>query len=167
MCLRPQCICVDPEGWCLETYLSLGTHQPCSHMCEVVPTGEQVCPGQWSPSYLYLLLRAGKWLVSNIRSHLKDLCLVHKTWWCWFFVSMIGMVLTFLLHFRWLSKHIKKSICSTVLSLDWHPNNILLAAGSADLHCRWNYNETCGRSLHDEDTQWLHLSHIFALLISV
>ncbi|KAJ0058245.1 hypothetical protein NL108_012047 [Boleophthalmus pectinirostris] len=36
----------------------------------------------------------------------------------------------------WLSKHIKKPICSTVLSLDWHPNNILLAAGSADLHCR-------------------------------
>ncbi|GAA6070613.1 actin-related protein 2/3 complex subunit 1A-A isoform X1, partial [Tachysurus ichikawai] len=36
----------------------------------------------------------------------------------------------------WLSKHIKKGICSTVLSLDWHPNNILLAAGSADLYCR-------------------------------
>ncbi|KAJ8251737.1 hypothetical protein GJAV_G00224590 [Gymnothorax javanicus] len=36
----------------------------------------------------------------------------------------------------WLSKHIKKAIRSTVLSLDWHPNNILLAAGSADLHCR-------------------------------
>ncbi|XP_004071944.2 actin-related protein 2/3 complex subunit 1A [Oryzias latipes] len=36
----------------------------------------------------------------------------------------------------WLSKHIKKPICSTVLSLSWHPNNILLAAGSADLHCR-------------------------------
>uniref|UniRef100_A0A8C6S6Z2 Actin-related protein 2/3 complex subunit n=1 Tax=Neogobius melanostomus TaxID=47308 RepID=A0A8C6S6Z2_9GOBI len=36
----------------------------------------------------------------------------------------------------WLSKHIKKDIRSTVLSLDWHPNNILLAAGSADLHCR-------------------------------
>uniref|UniRef100_A0A672GP33 Zgc:86896 n=1 Tax=Salarias fasciatus TaxID=181472 RepID=A0A672GP33_SALFA len=36
----------------------------------------------------------------------------------------------------WLSKHIKKSVRSTVLSLDWHPNNILLAAGSADLHCR-------------------------------
>lgn len=36
----------------------------------------------------------------------------------------------------WLSKHIKRSVCSTVLSLDWHPNNILLAAGSADLHCR-------------------------------
>uniref|UniRef100_A0AAQ5YIU7 Actin-related protein 2/3 complex subunit n=1 Tax=Amphiprion ocellaris TaxID=80972 RepID=A0AAQ5YIU7_AMPOC len=36
----------------------------------------------------------------------------------------------------WLSKHIKKPIRSTILSLDWHPNNILLAAGSADLHCR-------------------------------
>lgn len=36
----------------------------------------------------------------------------------------------------WLSKHIKKPIRSTVLSLDWHPNNILLATGSADLYCR-------------------------------
>ncbi|XP_034021312.1 actin-related protein 2/3 complex subunit 1A-A [Thalassophryne amazonica] len=36
----------------------------------------------------------------------------------------------------WLSKHIKKLLCSTVMCLDWHPNNILLAAGSADLHCR-------------------------------
>ncbi|CAL8271918.1 unnamed protein product [Lota lota] len=36
----------------------------------------------------------------------------------------------------WLSKHIKKAIRSTVLSLDWHPNNVLLAAGSSDLDCR-------------------------------
>ncbi|KAK0150868.1 Actin-related protein 2/3 complex subunit 1A [Merluccius polli] len=36
----------------------------------------------------------------------------------------------------WLSKHIKKALRSTVLSLDWHPNNILLAAGSSDLDCR-------------------------------
>ncbi|KAJ3600562.1 hypothetical protein NHX12_031543 [Muraenolepis orangiensis] len=36
----------------------------------------------------------------------------------------------------WLSKHIKKAIRSTVLCLDWHPNNILLAAGSSDLDCR-------------------------------
>ncbi|XP_064423470.1 actin-related protein 2/3 complex subunit 1A-B isoform X2 [Latimeria chalumnae] len=36
----------------------------------------------------------------------------------------------------WLSKHIKKSIKSTVLSLDWHPNNILLAVGSCDFQCR-------------------------------
>ena len=36
-----------------------------------------------------------------------------------------------------MSKHIKKPIRSTVLSLDWHPNNVLLAAGSCDFKCRW------------------------------
>lgn len=36
----------------------------------------------------------------------------------------------------WVSKHIKKPIRSTVLSLDWHPNNVLLAAGSADFKAR-------------------------------
>lgn len=32
----------------------------------------------------------------------------------------------------WVSKHIKKPLRSTVLSIDWHPNNVLLAAGAAD-----------------------------------
>ncbi|XP_053563636.1 actin-related protein 2/3 complex subunit 1A-B-like [Bombina bombina] len=36
----------------------------------------------------------------------------------------------------WLSKHIKKSIKSTILSLAWHPNNVLLASGSCDFKCR-------------------------------
>ncbi len=36
----------------------------------------------------------------------------------------------------WVSRHIKKPIRSTVLSLDWHPNNILLAAGSSDMKVR-------------------------------
>ncbi|KAJ1658654.1 ARP2/3 actin-organizing complex subunit Sop2 [Dispira simplex] len=36
----------------------------------------------------------------------------------------------------WVSKHIKKPITSTVLCLDWHPNNVLLAAGSADMKAR-------------------------------
>jgi actin related protein 2/3 complex subunit 1A/1B len=36
----------------------------------------------------------------------------------------------------WVSKHIKKSIRSTVLSLDWHPNNVILACGSADFKVR-------------------------------
>ena len=35
-------------------------------------------------------------------------------------------------HNWWTSKHLKKPMRSTVLSLDWHPNNSLLAAGSAD-----------------------------------
>jgi actin related protein 2/3 complex subunit 1A/1B len=33
----------------------------------------------------------------------------------------------------WVSKHLKKPIRSTVLSLDWHPNNVLLASGAADM----------------------------------
>lgn len=36
----------------------------------------------------------------------------------------------------WVSKHIKKPIRSTVTTLDWHPNNTLLVAGSADFKVR-------------------------------
>ncbi|KAL2916676.1 ARP2/3 actin-organizing complex subunit Sop2 [Polyrhizophydium stewartii] len=36
----------------------------------------------------------------------------------------------------WVSKHIKKPIRSTVLSVDWHPENILLVAGSSDMKAR-------------------------------
>ncbi|XP_061395668.1 actin-related protein 2/3 complex subunit 1A-B [Musca vetustissima] len=36
----------------------------------------------------------------------------------------------------WVSKHIKKPIRSTITTLDWHPNNILLAAGSTDYKVR-------------------------------
>ncbi|CDR36398.1 CYFA0S01e01178g1_1 [Cyberlindnera fabianii] len=36
----------------------------------------------------------------------------------------------------WISKHIKKPIRSTILSIDWHPNNVLIASGSSDGHAR-------------------------------
>ncbi|VEU20989.1 DEKNAAC101794 [Brettanomyces naardenensis] len=36
----------------------------------------------------------------------------------------------------WISKHIKRPLKSTILSLDWHPNNVLLACGSTDSHVR-------------------------------
>jgi actin related protein 2/3 complex subunit 1A/1B len=36
----------------------------------------------------------------------------------------------------WVSKHIKKPIRSTVTSLDWHPNNVLLVCGSTDYKVR-------------------------------
>ncbi|KAJ2510712.1 ARP2/3 actin-organizing complex subunit Sop2, partial [Coemansia sp. RSA 2049] len=36
----------------------------------------------------------------------------------------------------WVSKHIKKPIASTVLCVDWHPNNVLLACGGADMKAR-------------------------------
>ena len=35
-----------------------------------------------------------------------------------------------------MSRLLKKPIRSTVLSVDWHPNNVLLAAGSADMKAR-------------------------------
>lgn len=36
----------------------------------------------------------------------------------------------------WVAKHIKRPLRSTVTSIDWHPNNVLLAAGCADFHAR-------------------------------
>jgi len=36
----------------------------------------------------------------------------------------------------WVSKHIKKDITSTVLCVDWHPNNVLLACGGTDMAVR-------------------------------
>jgi len=36
----------------------------------------------------------------------------------------------------WVSKNIKKPIRSSVISITWHPNNYLLAAGTTDCKCR-------------------------------
>lgn len=36
----------------------------------------------------------------------------------------------------WVSKHLKKPLKSTITSLSWHPNNVLLASGSTDGHVR-------------------------------
>lgn len=36
----------------------------------------------------------------------------------------------------WVSKHIKKPIRSTITTVDWHHNSVLLAAGSTDAHAR-------------------------------
>ncbi|KAK8180149.1 WD40-repeat-containing domain protein [Phyllosticta capitalensis] len=36
----------------------------------------------------------------------------------------------------WVSKHLKKPIRSTITSVAWHPNSVLLGAGSADGHAR-------------------------------
>lgn len=36
----------------------------------------------------------------------------------------------------WVSRLLKKPIRSTVLAVDWHPNNVLLAAGTADMKAR-------------------------------
>ena len=39
----------------------------------------------------------------------------------------------------WVAKHIKKPLRSTVTCLDWHPNNVLLAAGATDYKVRTSF----------------------------
>jgi len=36
----------------------------------------------------------------------------------------------------WVSKHIKKEFNSTLLCVDWHPNNVLIASGGTDMTVR-------------------------------
>lgn len=76
----------------------------------------------------------------------------------------------------WVSKHLKKPIRSTVTTLAWHPNSVLLAAGSTDSHARvfsgfikgvderpeasvWGerlpFNTVCGEYLNDS-AGWIH-----------
>ena len=76
----------------------------------------------------------------------------------------------------WISKHLKKPIRSTITTLAWHPNSVLLAAGSTDSHCRvfsgyikgidkrpepsgWGerlpFNTVCGEFLNDS-AGWVH-----------
>lgn len=76
----------------------------------------------------------------------------------------------------WISKHLKKPIRSTITSLAWHPNSVLLAAGSTDSHARvfssfikgvdtrpepsaWGerlpFNTVCGEFMNDS-AGWVH-----------
>ncbi|KAG0135846.1 WD40-repeat-containing domain protein [Tuber indicum] len=54
----------------------------------------------------------------------------------------------------WVSKHIKKPLRSTVFSLAWHPNSVLLAAGSADAHARVFSSFIKGVDQRPEPTAW-------------
>lgn len=54
----------------------------------------------------------------------------------------------------WISKHIKKPLKSTVLSVAWHPNSILLAAGSTDGHARVFSGYVKGVDAKPEPTLW-------------
>jgi actin related protein 2/3 complex subunit 1A/1B len=76
----------------------------------------------------------------------------------------------------WVSKHIKKPIRSTITAVSWHPNSVLLAAGSTDGHARvlsafvkgvderpepspWGerlpFNTVCGEFLNNT-AGWIH-----------
>ncbi|KAK9237735.1 WD40-repeat-containing domain protein [Lipomyces kononenkoae] len=54
----------------------------------------------------------------------------------------------------WVSKHIKKPLRSTVLSVSWHPNSVLIAAGSTDSHARVFSTFTKGIDERPEPTVW-------------
>ena len=76
----------------------------------------------------------------------------------------------------WVSKHLKKPIRSTITTVAWHPNSVLLAAGSTDAHarvfsgfikgvderpesCVWGerlpFNTVCGEYLNNS-AGWVH-----------
>lgn len=54
----------------------------------------------------------------------------------------------------WVSKHIKKPIKSTVLSVDWHPNNCLIACGASDFKMRVFSGYVKGLDKKPEATVW-------------
>jgi actin related protein 2/3 complex, subunit 1A/1B len=54
----------------------------------------------------------------------------------------------------WVSKHLKKPLRSTVTSVDWHPNSVLLAAGSTDGHARVFSSFIKGTDERPEPSAW-------------
>ncbi|KAK5122400.1 hypothetical protein LTR85_003984 [Meristemomyces frigidus] len=54
----------------------------------------------------------------------------------------------------WVSKHLKKPLRSTVTSVAWHPNSVLLAAGSTDGHARVFSSFIKGTDERPEPSAW-------------
>ena len=54
----------------------------------------------------------------------------------------------------WVSKHLKKPIRSTITSVAWHPNSVLLAAGSTDAHARVFSSFIKGTDQRPEPSAW-------------
>lgn len=54
----------------------------------------------------------------------------------------------------WVSKHLKKPLRSTVTTVAWHPNGVLLAAGSTDGHARVLSSFIKGTDERPEPSAW-------------
>ena len=54
----------------------------------------------------------------------------------------------------WVSKHLKKPIRSTITTVAWHPNSVLLAAGSTDAHARVFSSFIKGIDARPESSVW-------------
>lgn len=54
----------------------------------------------------------------------------------------------------WVSKHLKKPIRSTITTVAWHPNSVLLGAGSTDAHARVFSSFIKGVDERPESSAW-------------
>lgn len=54
----------------------------------------------------------------------------------------------------WVSKHLKKPIRSTITTVAWHPNSVLLAAGSTDAHARVLSSFVKGTDARPDPSVW-------------
>lgn len=54
----------------------------------------------------------------------------------------------------WISKHLRRPLRSTVTSVAWHPNSVLMAAGSTDGHARVFSSFIKGVDARPEPTVW-------------
>jgi actin related protein 2/3 complex subunit 1A/1B len=85
-------------------------------------------PEGWKPTLVLLRLNRAATCVRWSPSEAK-------------FAAGSGARLIAVCHFEeednwWVSKHLKKPIRSTITAVAWHPNSVLLAAGSTDGHAR-------------------------------
>lgn len=125
-------------------------------------------PEGWKPTLVLLRLNRAATCVRWSPSEAK-------------FAAGSGARLIAVCHFEqednwWVSKHLKKPIRSTITAVAWHPNSVLLAAGSTDGHARvfssfirgidarpeasvWGerlpFNTVCGEYLNNT-AGWIH-----------
>ena len=94
--------------------------------CSVSTAPRRLCAGALTKTSLLLLVELGACYVIFLMNHETE----------WGSPSAIAICSFDAESDWWVSKQLKRPIRSTVLCVDWHPNNVLLAAGSADMKAR-------------------------------
>jgi actin related protein 2/3 complex subunit 1A/1B len=103
----------------------------------------QAQDGSWKPTLVLLRLNRSatcvKWSPTETKVRFQGLPEMRPTWHQ--FAVGSGARTIAVCSFDeesdwWVAKQLKKPLRSTVLSIDWHPNGVLLAAGSADSKAR-------------------------------
>lgn len=91
---------------------------------------------RWSPLENKFAVASGARCVSANSFNLSPMLETPPLIWTQYFLSAIAICSFESDNDWWVAKHLKKPIRSTVLSVEWHPNNVLLASGSADMKAR-------------------------------